>query len=133
MKIKQKIQMFLLAIVTFGGLVALTPVTVSAINSSCGVNTSIISCPTGTDNNSSDTSKTAAWQLLVIAIKILTGGIGVLAIAGIVYGSILYTTAAGSAEQVKKAIEVFRNVVIGVVAYALMFGFLNFLIPGGVF
>lgn len=133
MKIKQKIQMFLIAVASFGGFVALTPVSVAAANTSCGVSTSIISCPTGTDNTSSDTSKTAVWAILVIVIKILTGGIGVLAIAGIVYGSILYTTAAGSPEQVKKAIEVFRNVVIGIVAYALMFGFLNFIIPGGVF
>lgn len=136
MKIKQKIQMLCIAIASFGGLVALTPLSASAVtsgNNNCGVNTSIISCPTDTDNASTDTSKTAVWSLLTTAIKILTGGIGVLAIAGIVYGSILYTTAAGSPEQVKKAIEVFRNVVIGIVAYALMFGFLNFIIPGGVF
>jgi hypothetical protein len=133
MKIKQKIQMLLIAIASFGGLMALSPVAVGATNNTCGVETSIISCPKGTDNSSSDTSKTAVWALLIIVIKIMTGGIGVLAIAGIVYGSILYTTAAGSPEQVKKAIEVFRNVVIGIVAYALMFGFLNFIIPGGVF
>jgi hypothetical protein len=138
MKIKQKIQMLLIAIASFGGLVALTPLTVAAAgNNNCGVDTSIIKCPTDTNNNVSNTntdvSKTAVFQLLIIAIKILTGGIGVLAIAGIVYGSIMYTTAAGSPEQVKKAIEIFRNVVIGIVAYALMFGFLNFIIPGGVF
>jgi hypothetical protein len=136
MKIKQKIQMLLIAIASFGGLVALTPLTVSAAttgNNSCGVDTSIIKCPNSTDNTSTDASKTAVFQLLIIVIKILTGGIGVLAIAGIVYGSIMYTTAAGSPEQVKKAIEIFRNVVIGIVAYALMFGFLNFIIPGGVF
>jgi hypothetical protein len=136
MKIKQKMYMLFIAIASFGGLVALNPTTVYAEvtgNKSCGVDTSIISCPDDTDNASDDTSKTAIWGLLTLVIQILTGGIGVLAIAGIVYGSILYTTAAGSAEQVKKAIEVFRNVVIGIVAYALMFGFLNFLIPGGVF
>ena len=133
MKIKQKIQMLLVAIASFGGLVALTPVTVAAVNNTCGVSTSIITCPADTDNSSKDTSKNAIFQLLIIAIKILTGGVGVVAIAGIVYGSILYTTAGGSPEKVKKAIEVFRNVVIGIVAYALMFGFLNFIIPGGVF
>ena len=135
MKIKQKKQMLLIAIALFGGLIALLPVSVSAAttdNNNCGVNTAIIKCPS-TTNNSGSINNTAIWQLLIIVIKILTGGIGVLAVAGIVYGSILYTTAGGSAEQVKKAIEVFRNVVIGIVAYALMFGFLNFIIPGGVF
>lgn len=129
MKIKQKIQMLLVAIASFGGLIALTPATVGA--ASCGgVQTSIISC---TETGGDTVENTGAWGILKVAIKILTGGIGIMAIAGIVYGAILYTTAGGSPEQVKKAIEVFRNVVIGIVAYALMFGFLNFLIPGGVF
>jgi hypothetical protein len=132
MKIKQKIQMLLIAIASFVGI--LVPTTMAyAANNSCGVATSIISCPSGTDSKSTDTTKSPIWQLLIIVIKILTGGIGVLAVAGIVYGSILYTTAGGSAEQVKKAIEVFRNVVIGIVAYALMFAFMNFIIPGGIF
>lgn len=129
--------MIFIAIASFGGLVALTSVPAGAITAAennCGVATSVISCP-GADpsDKTGDTSKSPILSLLTLIIRILTGGIGVLAIAGIVYGSILYTTAAGSAEQVKKAIEVFRNVVIGIVAYALMFGFLNFLIPGGVF
>lgn len=127
MKIKQKIQMLLIAIASFGGLLA--PTMVYATTSCGGVTTSIISC---NETGGNLTQNTGIWGLLTMVIKILTGGIGVLAVAGIVYGAILYTTAAGSAEQVKKAIEVFRNVVIGIVAYALMFGFLNFIIPGGV-
>ena len=132
MKIKQKIQMLAIAIVAFVGIVV--PTTMAhATNSTCGVETSIISCPANTDTTSKNLTQSPIWQLLAMVIKILTGGIGVLAVAGIVYGSILYTTAAGSAEQVKKAIEVFRNVVIGIIAYALMFSFLNFIIPGGIF
>jgi len=63
----------------------------------------------------------------------LTAGIGVLAVAGIVYGSILYTSAGDSSEKVSKSREVIRNVVIGILAYALMYAVLNFIIPGGLF
>jgi hypothetical protein len=70
---------------------------------------------------------------LILVINILTAGVGIAAIGGIVYGAVLYTTAGGSQEQVKKAISIITNVVIGIVAYALMWALLNFLIPGGVF
>ncbi|HEY8886518.1 MAG TPA: hypothetical protein VIM31_03425 [Candidatus Microsaccharimonas sp.] len=82
---------------------------------------------------SKEASDTGAWGVLLLAINILTAGVGIAAIGGIIYGSILYTSAGGSPEQVKKAMQVITNVVIGVVAYALMFSGLNFLIPGGLF
>ena len=68
-----------------------------------------------------------------MAINILTAGVGVLALAGIVYGAILYTSAGGKPEQIKKATTVFTNVVIGIICFAAMWAFLNFIIPGGVF
>ena len=101
-------------------------------NNGCGTNTSIIKCD-NVDVTEDGVENTAVFSILLTAINILTAGIGLAAIAGIIYGSALYTSAGGSPEQVKKAIEVIRNVVIGVVAYALMFSFLNFLIPGGLF
>ena len=36
-------------------------------------------------------------------------------------------------EQIKKATTVFTNVVIGIICFAAMWAFLNFIIPGGVF
>jgi len=133
MKIKQKIQAVLILVAIGLGIVAPAGLVYAAGNNNCGPDTAIIVCPTDTNNGSSDTSKTAVWSLLVTVIKILTGGVGVVAIAGVVWGAILYTTSAGSPEQVKKALEVFRNVVIGIIAYAVMFAFLNFIIPGGIF
>jgi hypothetical protein len=50
-----------------------------------------------------------------------------------VYGAVLYSSAGDKADQTKKAIEVIKNVVIGVIAYAFMYLILNFLIPGGIF
>ncbi len=97
----------------------------------CGsVKTAIINCSqTGNGKNIQDTG---LWGILLLAINILTAGVGVVALAGIVYGAILYTSAGGNQEQVKKAITVFTNVVIGIIAFAGMWALLNFLIPGGV-
>jgi len=80
-----------------------------------------------------DAKDSAIWQTLLLILNILTGGVGIAAVGGIVYGSILYTSAADNAAQTKKAIEIITNVVIGVVAYGVMYLVLNYIIPGGIF
>lgn len=118
-----------------------------------GVSTSIVTCPEKGDYTCPDGSlvpkadtlcpdgskpvqkieNTGLWGVLIVAINILTGLVGVVALGGIIYGSILYTSAGGSVEQTKKAMGIIMNVVIGIIAYGLMYVGLNFLIPGGVF
>lgn len=73
------------------------------------------------------------WSILIWVLNIMLAGVGVLAVGGVVYAGILYVTAADSAEQVKKAKGIITNVVIGLVAFGLMYSLLNWLIPGGVF
>ena len=133
MKIKQKITY----IVAIFGIVAIGAMTVapSALaagpQKKCGdANTSIIGCK-GVDDNKAETS--AVWKLLLIGLNIMTAGIGILAVGGIAYGAVLYTTASSKPEQVKKAMTIITNVVIGIVAYGMMFLVLNFLVPGGIF
>ncbi len=117
------------------GLAALlTPSpTVSAATVDCtDVDTSIIKVEC--DPAKADTVEgSAIWALLLMAITILTAGVGLVAVAGVVYGAILYTTASGDPAKVKKALSTFTNVAIGVVAYAAMFMVLNFITPGGLF
>lgn len=104
------------------------PTTVSA---DCGgVKTSIINC---SQSGTGGTSDTGLWGILLIAINVLVAGVGVLALGGIIYGAVLYTSAGGNPEQVKKARGIFTNVVIGVIAFGGMYVLLNFLVPGGVF
>lgn len=98
----------------------------------CGTHTAIIDCP-GVNNNTTDITKSGLWAILLIGINVLTALVGVAALAGIIYGAVLYTTSAGDQGKAEKAIEVFRNVVIGIVTYILMYVGLNFIIPGGVF
>ena len=107
----------------------------AATTPKCGdVNTSIINCAPSTNNNgSTGIENTGIGSVLISIINIMAAGVGIMAVGGIVYASVLYASAAGSAEQVKKAKEMIRNVIIGVVLYGLMYGLLNYIIPGGVF
>lgn len=84
-------------------------------------------------NNNGKVEENAIWKLLVFALRIMVVAVGVLAVGGIAYGAVMYASAADSAEQKKKAMEIIRNVVIGLVGFGLMVIILNFLVPGGVF
>jgi hypothetical protein len=95
-----------------------------------GVKTAIIKCNA---DNSGDIEDNGIWALLLMVLNILTAGVGIIAVGGIVYGSILYTTAENKADQVKKATDIITNVVIGLILFALMWAGLNFIVPGGVF
>ena len=141
MKIKQILRnIFIGAFIVMGIVVSATSsLTASAecvpsdTTKCCGgVETSIIGC-TQAGGDNAPVEETGIWGILLIGINILTAGVGLAAVGGVIYGAILYTSAGGSPEQVKKATEIITNVVIGVVAYALMYGGLNFIIPGGVF
>ncbi|MDB5165238.1 MAG: hypothetical protein JWM00_128 [Candidatus Saccharibacteria bacterium] len=101
-----------------------------AASGCAGVDTAIINCNA---DNSGDLEKNGVWALLLMAINILTAGIGIAAVGGVVYGSIMYTTAGDNEAQVKQAKEIIRNVVIGVMAYIAMYALLQFIVPGGIF
>jgi len=123
MKIKQTILVFALSL-GIGGFVVVPTV----FAATCGnATTSIIDCENvqGGDNG--------VEKLLLLIINILTVGVGVAAVGGIVYGSIMYASAADSVEQTKKAMGIIFNVVIGLLLYAFMYALLNFIIPGGLF
>lgn len=75
----------------------------------------------------------AIWAILILVLNILTAGVGIAAVGGIVYGAILYSSAGDKQDQTKKARGIITNTVVGLLAYALMYLILNFLIPGGIF
>lgn len=131
MKLKQKITSLLVAAgaITVLGAPLVSTATYAA-TSCAGVPTSIISCD---QSGKGGVQNSGLWGLLMLAINILTAGVGVAALGGIVYGAVLYTTAGGDPGRVKKAITILTDVGIGIVAYALMWSLLNFLVPGGIF
>lgn len=104
------------------GAVASTP----ALAAKCaGANTAIIEC-TGK-------GETAIFKIIADVIKILTAGIGVLAVGATVAGGLLYTMSGNNPENIRKAKTIWLNTVIGLVAYAFIVALTHFLIPGGVF
>ncbi len=134
MNIKQTIRNLVL-----GGLllvplayVAVVPTANTSALECGGVQTAIIECEQD-GGDSANPEDSGLWGVLILVINIMTAGVGVLAIAGFVYGGILYVSSGGSPEQVKKARTIFTNVVIGVIAFGGMFALLNFIVPGGVF
>ena len=98
----------------------------SAATECGGVTTSIISCSSAKDSTGSP-----VVALLVVAIQILTGLIGIIAIGALVYAGILYSSASDNSQQVQQAKDIIKNTVIGLVTFAAMALALNFLIPGG--
>ncbi len=130
MKKKQTLYRYVASLLIVLAVLPFVVPTIASAATCGGVTTSIISCSEG---GGTETEESGLWGILIITINILTAGVGVLALAGIVYGSVLYTSAGGSPEQIKKARTIFTNVVVGLIAFAAMWGLLNFLIPGGVF
>lgn len=98
----------------------------------CGdVSTSIIDC--NNDLGGADNEGSHIFGLIELVLGIMTAGIGIVAVGGIVYGGLLYASAGDKADQVQKAVGIIKNVVIGLIAYAVLFAFVQYLIPGGVF
>lgn len=80
-----------------------------------------------------DLETSATWKIIILVLRIMTSGIGVVAVAMIGYFGFLYATAGDNANQTKEAKEKIRNTVIGIILYGVMYIALEFLIPGGVF
>lgn len=114
------------ALVALAGVAALGP---SALAADCGgIQTAVVDCA-----GAKDTTGSPVVAILVMAIQILTGAVGVVAIGALVYAGILYSSASSDAGQVTKAKDIIRNTIIGLILFALMATVLNFLIPGGLF
>jgi hypothetical protein len=66
-------------------------------------------------------------------IQLLTLVFGLIAIISIIIGGIQYATSEGDPQRVSKAKMRILWTVIAIVGYFFMYGFLQFLIPGGIF
>lgn len=70
-------------------------------------------------------------ELLFLILKILVYGLGAAATVGVVVAGIQYMTARDNESQVAAAKTRLLNIVIGLVAWAVMWAVMNWLIPGG--
>ena len=85
-------------------------------------------------DNTPEEVKTAilpeSWKIediLNMILLVVTTGVGIAAVGAIVYAGVLYITARDNAGQVSKAKTMIMN------TYILMWAFLQWIIPGGVF
>ena len=71
-------------------------------------------------------------DILNMVLVVVTTGVGIAAVGSIVFAGVLYITARDNAAQVSKAKTMIMNTIIGIIAYILMWAFLEWIIPGGI-
>jgi hypothetical protein len=65
-------------------------------------------------------------------IKLLSILVGIVAVIAIIFGAIQVSTSAGDPQKSASGKNHIRNALIGLVAYVLLFVFLQWIIPGGI-
>ena len=68
--------------------------------------------------------------IVLLVVDILSVLIGIVGVIGIVVVGIQYLTAGGNEEQTRKAKRRLFEIIIGLVAYAVAYGLLKWLLPG---
>ena len=80
-----------------------------------------------------DSEGCGIFMILNLIVEILTWGIGILTLIGLLVSGIMYMSAKGDPERVIKAKRRIVEILIGVAMYATLWTLLNFLLPGGQF
>ena len=118
---------------TFGGTYGADGCKKSGSDGSGNLDCSVLPDALCKSGNGNTNEGGAIMELLKWVLRIMTAGVGVVAVAALVYAGILYSSASDKQDQMKKSKDMIMNTIIGLVLYALMFIILNYLIPGGVF
>ena len=101
----------------------------AAEGKSCaGAQTSIIECDDSEKNEGG-----GIFVVVNIVLNVLTFGVGIAGTLGIVITGVMYLTARDNEAQMAKAKSRLINIIIGLAAYAVMWAFLQWLLPGGLF
>ena len=95
-----------------------------------GVKTSILG---GGGCYTDDGEGSGVYEILLIVLNILTAGVGVLGVLGLVISGVTYLTARDNEQQVAKAKQRILQIVIGLAIFAVLYVGLQWLIPGGIF
>lgn len=70
-------------------------------------------------------------DILKLVLNVIVYGLGAAAVLGVIIAGIMYMTARDNEAQVAKAKTRLYEIIIGLVAWAVMYAVLNWLIPGG--
>lgn len=68
----------------------------------------------------------------VDVVNLLSAVVGIIVVGVIIFGGIQFSTSGGDPQRVAEAKKHISNAVIALVAFLLLWAFLNFIIPGGV-
>lgn len=74
----------------------------------------------------------AIADVLRIILVVITTIVGIAAVGGLAWASILYAKAEDNQGNVTQAKEWIRNIAIGIILYGFMVAIINWLVPGGV-
>lgn len=66
-------------------------------------------------------------------INMLTVAFGLIAVISLILGGIQYTASEGDPQKSAKAKSRISNTIFAIIAYAVLYGLLQFLVPGGAF
>lgn len=99
------------------------PAMATSVPSTFGVDTAILKTCGGKEGSDGITC------VLNLVVDIMTIGIGILGVIGITVVGIQYLTAGGSEEKTRKAKRRMFEIIIGLVAYVLLYAFLRWLLP----
>lgn len=128
------IKLVIAAFIAIAGVGVLAPHPVTADGPSCSIlPATFCEKSTGTPSGEANSKNSGVFMVLQWVLAIMTAGVGIVAVAALVYAGILYSSSDGKAEQVKKAKDMIVQTVIGLFAFAIMATILIWLIPGGIF
>ncbi len=115
--------------VIISGFISVAPAfaacTEAELKNGC-VSTSILEGGCSCDSGNGD----SVIHILDLVVDIMTIGIGILGVIGITIVGIQYLTAGGNEEKTRKAKRRMFEIVIGLVAYVVIYAFLKWLMPG---
>lgn len=105
----------------------------------CTPANSSVSCGSGSTNvilginiGCSHKNSNPIYDYLAAIIKFLSGIVGLGVVLMLIIGGIQYMTSSGNPQAVAAAKKRIGNALLGLVLFLLMFGILNFIIPGGI-
>ena len=113
-----------LAVTVVGGALVARPAYAASCSENKKVQTSILNGDEACTEEGSGIK-----NLLVLVVDIMTAGVGVLGVVGIVIVGIQYLTASGNEEKTRKAKRRLFEIVLGVAAFVLLAALIKFLVP----
>lgn len=120
-------------------LVAASPVdNVAWGKITCDPNTEIVvegktCCPKGVASTQKNPSSCLFAKYVNPLIALLSAAVGVVVVISIITGAIQFSSSAGDPQKAANAKNKIRNALLGLLAYLLLYAFLQFIVPGGKF